>query len=162
MARFFHDTSVGRALAEHFQQCSTIAHKYSQLLIRRLSSQHLPAMGTPICIWLVNLPGKIPQILSIEHVQPCSMTTSDNLPAATDDQPFALFLPLNAGTSTVGVCRSDVSQSPSCLPAEQCRLPRRFATTNIPARFAALFSLQHPRLPPLVFVRPHHAFEIQL
>ena len=101
MARFFHDTSVGRALAEHFQQCSTIAYRYSQLLIRRLSSQHPPAMGTPICIWLVNLPGKIPQILSIEHVRPCSMTTSDNLPAATYDQPLALFSPLNDTTATV-------------------------------------------------------------
>ena len=58
-------------------------------------------MGKPICIWLVSLPGKIPQILSIKHAQPCSMTTSDNLPAATDDQPFALFSPLYAATSTV-------------------------------------------------------------
>ena len=71
----------------------------------------------------LHLVGKVSRIFCTEHVQPCSMTGSYWLPAATDEQTLSVIL---ANQRYDFHCSSYVSLSPSCSPANMhasLRLP---------------------------------------
>ena len=67
---------------EHFQPCLPIAYLHSSLLIRRLSSQHLPGRGNTDLHMVGQFLGFLAPSTS------SSMTSSDQAPAATDEQSF--------------------------------------------------------------------------
>ena len=68
--------------AEHFQPCSTIAYWQSQLHFRRSKSTFSGRWNTDL---VGNVTVTVPGMLGAEHVQPCSMNASEQLPAATDE-----------------------------------------------------------------------------